>query len=104
MACTPAPSTATVAKMVFLTAHDQRRDELLSLLEAIRSASAAEPGTLQWELHDGIDGPSSFALYETFADDEAVAAHDRSEAVAALVAGFERCLRSAPVAHELRVR
>ncbi|WP_291049716.1 antibiotic biosynthesis monooxygenase [Herbiconiux sp.] len=104
MAATPPPRSATIAKMVFLAVHDDRRDELLTLLEATRRSSAEEPGTLQWELHDDLDGAWSFALYEAFADDEAVAAHDRSTAVEALLAGFAQCLSSPPVAHLLRVR
>lgn len=93
----------TIAKMVVLTVRDGCRDEVLGLLEATRRAAATEPGTLQWELHEVDGSPSCLALYESFADEAAVTAHDGSAAVAALVAGFDRCLAESPEARLLRV-
>lgn len=94
----------TIAKMVFLNVREDRLDEVRALLEATRAASADEPGTIAWELHDGIDGHASFVLYESFLDEAAVAHHDSSPAVAALIASFDISLAAPPVAHALRVR
>ena len=42
-------------------------------------ASAAEPGCIQFLAHQSADDPTRFALYETYEDEEAFAAHRRTE-------------------------
>ncbi|WP_372435815.1 putative quinol monooxygenase [Subtercola lobariae] len=90
--------------MVLLTVRDDRRNELLALLEATRVASTREPGTLQWQLHDDSDDPTTLALYESFLNENAVEEHDRSAAAIALVAAFDDCLAAPPIVHLLHTR
>ena len=43
------------------------------------SASTAEPGCIQFTAHQDAEDPSRFALYESYVDDAAFAAHRRTE-------------------------
>ena len=50
---------------------DQLRKELLSLIPQTR----AEPGNVNYDLHENPDAPGQFIFYENFASPEALSTH-----------------------------
>ncbi len=64
-----------VAKFVLLPAKPERRAELLTILNQVRRATATEPGTQQWLLHDVTGQPDAVAMYEVYDDHDAGAHH-----------------------------
>ena len=54
-------------------------DTAESLLRELRDASVKEPGVIQFEVARSSDEPSTFALWEVYRDEDAVAAHRATE-------------------------
>jgi quinol monooxygenase YgiN len=69
--------------MVTVIAHYRTRpdkaDHVRAVLARHARASAAEPGCIRFLAHQDAEDPTRFALYETYEDEEAFAAHRRSE-------------------------
>lgn len=69
--------------MVTVIAHYRtdpaRADDVRALLARHSQASTAEPGCLQFLAHQDADDPARFALYETYVDEAAFAAHRRTD-------------------------
>jgi quinol monooxygenase YgiN len=64
-------------------ANPGRGAELLSVFETLAAAAEQEPGTLLYVFNNVDDDPDLVVTYEVFADADAIAAHQRSAAVAA---------------------
>lgn len=60
-------------------AHRDKADEVRALLARHSSASAAEAGCIQFVAHQDVADPARFALYESYVDDDAFAAHRRTD-------------------------
>ena len=58
--------------------HPDKADEVRALLARHSRASAAETGCIQFLAHQDTEDPARFALYETYEDDAAFAAHRRT--------------------------
>jgi quinol monooxygenase YgiN len=73
---------AVVAK---LTVKDGKGDEFAAAArEMVAVVGTAEAGrTLMYSLHRSKDDPNVFMFYEQYADDDAIAAHGKSEHMAA---------------------
>jgi quinol monooxygenase YgiN len=76
-----------MAKVVKLRARSGRTADLDAALATAAAAADAEPGTRVWEFFAGAD-PESRVIIEVFSGPPAAAEHDRSAAVAALLASF----------------
>jgi autoinducer 2-degrading protein len=59
--------------------HPDNAGEVRALLSQHSRASAAEAGCIQFLAHQDADDPARFALYETYVDEVAFAAHRRTE-------------------------
>jgi quinol monooxygenase YgiN len=59
--------------------HPGKAVEVRALLAAHSRASAAETGCIQFIAHQDAEDPTRFALYESYVDDAAFAAHRRTE-------------------------
>jgi quinol monooxygenase YgiN len=72
----------TVVGMITVIAHYRARpetaDEVRALLARHSRTSAAEAGCIQFLAHQDSEDPARFALYETYEDDAAFAAHRRT--------------------------
>ena len=80
--------------MITIVAHmavaDGTAAEILAAAEPFISRTRAEPGCLDFRLHQAVDDPTAFVWYETFADRAAVDAHVSSAHVAGWFALLER--------------
>lgn len=77
---------------------DELRDRLISMVGFTR----LEPGCQQYDLHDYPDDPYRFAFVETWASREALAAHDETEYVRAIIADAPRLTAGPLEIHRLR--
>jgi quinol monooxygenase YgiN len=68
------PSTA-IHVFATLTAAPGKADALRAVLTALVTPSRAEPGTLQYTLHEALEAPGVFHVYEVYKDQVAVDAH-----------------------------
>jgi quinol monooxygenase YgiN len=59
--------------------HPDTADEVRALLARHSRASSAEPGCIQFLAHQDAEDPTRFALYETYEDDAAFAAHRHTD-------------------------
>ena len=64
--------------VALLAARRGKAAELRTLLEAMVTASRAEPGNLRYDLWQDQTDPERFVLDELYSDSEAVAAHRAS--------------------------
>jgi len=70
-----------VTYFVRMVAKDGRAEEVLQLLlENPRRIEQGEQGNLAFAVHRSVDDPSEFWLYETWASEEAVQAHESGAA------------------------
>ena len=69
--------------MITVIAHYRTRPDKAAEVRAILAqhsrASAAETGCIQFNAYQDAEDPTRFALYESYVDDEAFAAHRRTE-------------------------
>jgi 4-carboxymuconolactone decarboxylase len=56
-----------------------RRDEAVSALQQLASASRLEPGCLDFRLHADTQRPDRFMLWQQFRDQDAVDQHDKEQ-------------------------
>lgn len=75
------PKTAVFAK---ITAKPGQRDELRAALAEMFPTVAGEEGTELYVLHDDLGDDNAVWMYELYADDEALATHSSSDAMAAM--------------------
>jgi quinol monooxygenase YgiN len=80
----------TVVLAVRWVARDGEGDAVADLLRELMPLSRAEPGCLQYDAHRDPSAPSTFFLYERYADEEAFEAHSASAHFRRLV--LERAL------------
>ncbi|MCA8880511.1 MAG: antibiotic biosynthesis monooxygenase [Rhodobacteraceae bacterium] len=78
-----------------LTAHPGKEDALREALKAIIPPTLAEPGCIQYDMHEDNDRPGHFVFYETWENREI---WDTSHNVAPHILAFHKD-RDALVAH-----
>jgi quinol monooxygenase YgiN len=72
---------AAVTYFVRMVAKDGKADQVQELLlENPRRIEQGEPGNLAFGVHRSVDDPNEFWLYETWASEAAVEAHESGEA------------------------
>ena len=72
-----------IAYVSTMRAQPGKREELLAILqELVATADTDEPGTLAYTFHTVDDDPDLVISYELFADEDALAVHRDSAAVA----------------------
>jgi quinol monooxygenase YgiN len=64
---------------VHYTVAPEDADKAESILQELREASRAETGVITFEVARARDNPSTFALYEEYADQAALDAHAKTE-------------------------
>jgi quinol monooxygenase YgiN len=70
-----------VTYFVRMVARDGKAEQVQQLLlENPRRIEQGEPGNLAFGVHRSVDNPNEFWLYETWASEEAVQAHERGPA------------------------
>lgn len=74
------PKIAVLAK---ITAKEGQRDALIEAFAPVQAAVEQEAGTLVYALHASTDEPDVVWFYELYADQEALTAHGKSEAMKA---------------------
>ena len=88
---------ARVVIFTRLVAADGRGNQLGVVLERLATATRTEPGNEVFVVHRSRDEPDVFLGYEVFADDDALAAHRATDAVAEARAGMEPLLGAPPL-------
>ncbi len=89
------------ALYVPLEAKPGKEDEVAEFLRSGLPLVEAEPGTVAWF---GLRlGPPSFAIFDTFPDEEARDAHLNGEVAAALMASADELFASPPQINKLDV-
>ncbi|WP_405164795.1 antibiotic biosynthesis monooxygenase [Nocardia sp. NBC_01499] len=68
-------TVCTVARLEALPGH---AEEVLSLMRTVATATRQEPGCLTYRLHRATDDPNTIVVYESWADQAAMAAHHRT--------------------------
>lgn len=77
-------------------ARPETRDELYTRLLEMVELTVVEPGCLQYELHTNDTDPMQFTFVETWASDAALAGHDDTSHVQAIISDIPR-LTSRPL-------
>lgn len=85
---------AKFALYVELEAKPGKEGEVTDFLRSAQAMVESEPGTLTWYAIQ--IGPSTFAIFDTFADDSARQAHLNGEVGQALMARADELLAHAP--------
>ncbi len=89
------PSTA-IHIFATLTAAPGKADALRAALSGLVAPSRQEPGNLQYVLHEALETPGVFYVYETYKDQAAVDAHMQSPHFQATLAEAGPLLGGAP--------
>jgi glyoxylase I family protein len=92
------------AMVVNLKIAEQRREEFLELIAAVATATAAEPGSEQFALHESSEDPASFWLYERYADEAAAAAHHEQPQLQELLSKLGDLVSEPPLIVDLTTR
>lgn len=69
----------------------EAREAFLAGAAGLVEASRAEPGVLEYGLHESVETPSTFVMIERYADEDAFGAHiasDHFRAAGAALAGW----------------
>jgi quinol monooxygenase YgiN len=80
-----------------LTAAPGKRAALRDVLDQLAVSTRAEPGNEMFGIHEARDEPDVMLGYEVFRDDEALAAHRATEAVAQARERLDDLLAEPPV-------
>jgi quinol monooxygenase YgiN len=80
-----------------LVARPGNLDELLAALDELAVATRAEPGCEMFVVHPARDETDVVLGYEVFVDDDAVAAHRATDAVAHARAQLDELLAEPPI-------
>jgi quinol monooxygenase YgiN len=78
-------------------------DQVQALLATMPSPSRAEVGCLNYDLHQSLDAPTLFIIYENWVDRAALEAHFQTPHFLALIAALDGML-TAPIAVTQLVR
>jgi len=76
-----------IVLIVHMTLKPGTADECIRLMHAQAEASLKEPGCLQFLVHQSIENPLHFALYEAYQDEAALAAHRATPHFARYITG-----------------
>jgi quinol monooxygenase YgiN len=90
-----------VALYVPLEAKPGKEKELADFLKSAVPLVNAEPGTVSWFAIQ--NGPSSFAIFDTFDDESGRNAHLSGAVAAALMAKADELLAKPPAIHKIEV-
>jgi quinol monooxygenase YgiN len=90
-------STPQTASFVKLVAHPGQRDDLLAALRAMFPVVATEDGTVIYSLHIDRNDDNAVWLYELYTDDDALATHSGSEAMATLLGSLAGLVAEPPI-------
>ena len=91
----------TVVLAVTWVARDGEAGAVADLLRQLMPLSRSEPGCLQYDVHCDPDDPSTFFLFERYADEEALEAHAASAYFRELVLGQALPLLASRERHRL---
>ena len=75
----------TVVLSIRWVAREGEGDTVEDILRRIAPLARAEPGCLQYEVHQHADDPNTFVLFERYVDEAALEAHAASPYVQELV-------------------
>ena len=89
-------STEQIVLVATFHARPEARDELYGRLLEMVDLTVVEPGCVQYELHTNDADPMQFTFVETWASAAALAGHDDSAHVRAIISDVPR-LTSRPV-------
>jgi quinol monooxygenase YgiN len=90
-----------VALYVPLEAKPGKETEVAEFLKSALPLADAEPGTVSWFAIQ--EGPSSFAIFDTFNDDSGRDAHLNGKVAAALMAKAGELLAKPPTIHKIDI-
>ena len=88
--------TEQIVLVATFHARPETRDELYTRLLEMVELTVVEPGCLQYELHTNDTDPMQFTFVETWASDAALAGHDDTSHVQAIISDIPR-LTSRPL-------
>jgi len=91
-------TNAPLGVLATVVAPDGGRDRIAAALEDLRLTSESEPGTWLFSVHEDIDSPGTFAVFERYADAAAAQVHRSSAAMSR----FRDALRELGIRPELR--
>jgi quinol monooxygenase YgiN len=80
-----------------LTAKPGKRDEVVAAFDKMLSAVADEAGTLVYSVHLDNADENALWIFELYTDDEAMAAHSSSAAMATLFGDISQLLGDGPL-------
>ncbi len=80
-----------------LTAKPGKRDEVVAAFEKMAAAVADEPGTLVYSVNLDNADENALWIFELYTDDEALAAHSSSPAMATLFGDIGQLLGEGPL-------
>ena len=89
------------ALYVPLEAKPGKEKEVAEFLKSALPLANAEPGTVSWFAIQ--EGPSSFAIFDTFDDEAGREAHLKGKIAAALIAKADELLAKPPSIHKLGI-
>jgi quinol monooxygenase YgiN len=89
------------ALYVPLEAKPGKEKEVAEFLKSALPLANAEPGTASWFAIQ--EGPSSFAIFDTFDDEAGREAHLKGKIAAALIAKADELLAKPPSIHKLGI-
>ena len=90
-----------VALYVPLEAKPGKEKEVAEFLKSALPLVQAEPGTITWFAIQ--EGPSSFAIFDTFNDEAGRDAHLKGKVAAALMAKASELLVKSPAIHKIDI-
>ena len=90
-----------VALYVPLEAKPGKEKEVVEFLKSALPLVDAEPGTISWFAIQ--EGPSSFAIFDTFNDEVGRNAHLNGRVAAALMANASELLAKPPTIHKIDI-
>jgi quinol monooxygenase YgiN len=83
-------ATVTFAVIARYVCSHEDAPEVRARLLTMREHSLREPGNLAYVVHEDVDSPHTFLLYEQYADRADFEAHTRTEHFGEHIAGFVR--------------
>lgn len=94
--------TEQIVLIATFQARPETRDELYTRLLEMVNLTVVEPGCLQYELHTNDADPMQFTFVETWASDAALAGHDDTVHVKAIISDIPRLTSQPLVIQRLR--
>ncbi|MDR6951610.1 quinol monooxygenase YgiN [Ancylobacter sp. 3268] len=89
------------ALYVPLKAKPGKENEVADFLRSAVPLVEAEPGTMSWYAIE--EGPGSFAIFDTFDDEDGRQAHLNGQVAAALMAKADELLETPPRIHKIGI-